>query len=112
MLQSLPWERRFLIFFAKLMRDGGHPYFQSAVNCIATAPPDYEINETDTGNPPPPVVDLFRYFKLPKGRALLYGPGSIHHAHSRIEKIGVTELKDAVEAYKRIAKSCLGRPPL
>ncbi|CBJ29901.1 conserved unknown protein [Ectocarpus siliculosus] len=52
------------------------------------------------------------YFKLPKGRALLYGPGSIHHAHSRIEKIGVTELKDAVEAYKKIAKSCLGRPPL
>lgn len=52
-----------------------------------------------------------RYFKLKKGRALLYGPGSIHHAHSRTEKIGVTELKEAVEAYKTIAKSCLGRPP-
>ncbi|CAN0261775.1 unnamed protein product, partial [Hapterophycus canaliculatus] len=52
------------------------------------------------------------YFKLTKGRALLYGPGSIHHAHSRSEKIGVTELKDAVEAYKRIAMACLGQPPL
>ncbi|CAN0062312.1 unnamed protein product [Scytosiphon promiscuus] len=50
------------------------------------------------------------YFKLTKGRALLYGPGSIHHAHSRSEKIGVTELKDAIEAYKKIAMSCLGRP--
>lgn len=52
-----------------------------------------------------------RYFKLKSGQALLYGPGSIHHAHSRTEKIGVAELKEAVEAYKTIAKSCLGRPP-
>lgn len=51
-----------------------------------------------------------RYFKLNKGQALLYGPGSIHHAHSRIEKIGVAELKEAVEAYKKIAKICLERP--
>lgn len=48
---------------------------------------------------------------MTKGRALLYGPGSIHHAHSRIEKIGVAELKDAIEAYKKIARSCLAVPP-
>ena len=57
-------------------------------------------------------VNIVRYFKLTKGRALLYGPGSIHHAHSRKEKIGVTELKEAVEAYKKIATSCLATPPL
>lgn len=56
--------------------------------------------------------DIVRYFKLTTGRALLYGPGSIHHAHSRIEKIGVTELKDAIEAYKKIARSCMAVPPL
>ncbi|CAM9486510.1 unnamed protein product [Laminaria digitata] len=51
------------------------------------------------------------YFKLKSGQALLYGPGSIHHAHSRTEKIGVAELKEAVEAYKTIAKTCLARSP-
>ncbi len=62
--------------------------------------------------PPRSFVNPVRYFKLTKGGALLYGPGSIHHAHSRIEKIGVAELKDAIEAYKKIARSCLALPPL
>lgn len=76
----------------------------------------YNTNSRLFARPRSPTIsylfDVARYFKLTKGRALLYGPGSIHHAHSRIEKIGVTELKDAIEAYKKIARSCLAMPPL
>ncbi|CAM9763878.1 unnamed protein product [Choristocarpus tenellus] len=47
------------------------------------------------------------YFKLKSGQALLFGPGSIHDAHSRNEKIGVSEMRAAVGLYQRIAKACL-----
>lgn len=54
-------------------------------------------------------LTAYRYFNLKEGKAILYGPGSIHHAHSRSEMIGVAELKHAVEAYRRIAKYCLSQ---
>ncbi|CAM9386242.1 unnamed protein product [Discosporangium mesarthrocarpum] len=50
------------------------------------------------------------YFKLKSGCAFLYGPGTIHDAHSMTEKIGVHEIKSAVEAYQKIARTCLGLP--
>lgn len=55
------------------------------------------------------LTRVYRYFKLNRGKALLYGPGSIHHAHSRTEKIGVAEIRDAVDAYKTIVRACLAR---
>jgi acetylornithine deacetylase len=44
------------------------------------------------------------------GDPLLYGPGSIHVAHTADEFIGVAELERAVAGYVRIARELLGRP--
>ena len=41
------------------------------------------------------------------GKPYLYGPGSIHLAHSDDEHIAVAELADAAEAYERIAAGVL-----
>ena len=41
------------------------------------------------------------------GTPLLFGPGSIHVAHTPHEHIGVRELRDAVDAYERIVRSLL-----
>jgi len=41
------------------------------------------------------------------GAPLLYGPGSIHVAHTADEFIDVRELKSAVEGYIRIARELL-----
>ena len=41
------------------------------------------------------------------GTPLLFGPGSIHVAHTPNEFIDVNELRAAVEAYERIVKSLL-----
>jgi acetylornithine deacetylase len=41
------------------------------------------------------------------GTPLLFGPGSIHVAHTTEEYIEVDELRDAVDAYERIARSLL-----
>jgi acetylornithine deacetylase len=38
---------------------------------------------------------------------LLFGPGSIHVAHSPDEYVNVDELRGAVEAYERIARELL-----
>jgi len=43
------------------------------------------------------------------GTPLLFGPGSIHVAHTPDEFISVPELRAAVEAYERIVRSLLGR---
>ena len=37
----------------------------------------------------------------------LYGPGSILNAHGPNEQVAITELLDAVNVYKRLAKLCL-----
>ena len=42
------------------------------------------------------------------GTPLLFGPGSIHVAHTLEEFIDVDELRSAVDAYERIARSVLG----
>jgi acetylornithine deacetylase len=41
------------------------------------------------------------------GTPLLFGPGSIHVAHTTEEFIDVDELRNAVDAYERIARSVL-----
>jgi acetylornithine deacetylase len=41
------------------------------------------------------------------GTPLLYGPGSIHVAHTLDEHISVRELRDSVDAYERIVRSLL-----
>jgi acetylornithine deacetylase len=42
------------------------------------------------------------------GTPLMFGPGSIHVAHTPDEFIDVTELRNAVDAYERIVKNLLG----
>ena len=42
------------------------------------------------------------------GTPLLFGPGSIHVAHTLDEHISVRELRDSVDAYERIVRSLLG----
>jgi len=42
------------------------------------------------------------------GRPLLFGPGSIHVAHTLDEYVAVAELRAAVEGYVRIARALLG----
>jgi acetylornithine deacetylase len=42
------------------------------------------------------------------GTPLLFGPGSIHVAHTPDEYIAVDELRAAVDAYERIVRSLLG----
>ncbi len=39
------------------------------------------------------------------GRPLLIGPGSIHHAHTTEERIPKAELLEAIDLYRRLAKS-------
>ena len=41
------------------------------------------------------------------GKPLLFGPGSIHVAHTPDEFIDITELRSAVDAYERIVRSLL-----
>ncbi|HJQ22063.1 MAG TPA: M20/M25/M40 family metallo-hydrolase [Gemmatimonadaceae bacterium] len=41
------------------------------------------------------------------GKALLFGPGSIHVAHTPDEFIAVDELRNAVDAYERIVRTLL-----
>jgi acetylornithine deacetylase len=41
------------------------------------------------------------------GTPLLFGPGSIHVAHTTEEHIDVEELRGAVDAYERIARALL-----
>jgi len=41
------------------------------------------------------------------GTPLLFGPGSIHVAHTPIEYIGVAELEASVGAYERIVRTLL-----
>ena len=43
------------------------------------------------------------------GDPLLFGPGSIHAAHTADEFVEVTELRSAVDAYVTIARALLGR---
>jgi acetylornithine deacetylase len=45
---------------------------------------------------------------LPRwGTPLLYGPGSIHVAHTPDEYIDIAELRASVDAYERIARQLL-----
>jgi acetylornithine deacetylase len=41
------------------------------------------------------------------GKPLLFGPGSIHVAHTPDEFIDVAELRAAVDAYERIVRALL-----
>jgi len=42
------------------------------------------------------------------GQPLLFGPGSIHVAHTPQEKIAKKELLEAVQLYIKVAKQLLG----
>jgi len=44
------------------------------------------------------------------GTPLLFGPGSIHVAHTPDESIGIAELRDAVGAYVRLVRALLAQP--
>jgi acetylornithine deacetylase len=44
------------------------------------------------------------------GEPLLYGPGSIHVAHTATEFIAIDELQAAVHGYVTIARELLDRP--
>jgi len=46
-------------------------------------------------------------FKGAWGRPLLYGPGSIHYAHTSEERVPKRELTDAIQVYQRIARQLL-----
>ena len=41
------------------------------------------------------------------GKPLMFGPGSIHVAHTSDEFIAVDELRNAVDAYERIVRALL-----
>ena len=41
------------------------------------------------------------------GTPLLFGPGSIHHAHTDHEHVSVDELRQSVEAYVQITRTLL-----
>lgn len=43
------------------------------------------------------------------GTPYLFGPGSIHVAHTALERVGISELEEAVDAYERIALGALER---
>src|SRR5205085_8268213 len=43
------------------------------------------------------------------GQPLLFGPGSVHAAHTADEFVAVAELCSAVDAYQRIARQLLAR---
>ena len=42
------------------------------------------------------------------GEALMYGPGSIHHAHTVEEHVETGDLVDAVDVYERLVRTLLG----
>ncbi len=42
------------------------------------------------------------------GTPLMFGPGSIHHAHTEGEHVSIDDLRSAVDAYARIARALLG----
>jgi len=44
------------------------------------------------------------------GKPLLFGPGSIHVAHTPDEHIEVAELRQSVDAYVRLVRSLLAAP--
>lgn len=46
-------------------------------------------------------------FKGAWGKPLLYGPGSIHFAHTDQERVPKRELTDAIQVYQRIARQLL-----
>ena len=47
---------------------------------------------------------------LPRwGEPLLFGPGSIHVAHTADEYVDVDELRQSVDTYERLAKTLLAR---
>ena len=52
------------------------------------------------------VPNLPRY-----GRPFLFGPGSIHVAHTDHEFVGVAELRAAVDSYERLAREALAATP-
>jgi acetylornithine deacetylase len=62
--------------------------------------PGFEVAPVAFGTDIPSLVSF--------GRPLLIGPGSIHDAHTVHEKIGKTQLLEAVDLYRRIAKILLG----
>jgi aspartate kinase len=41
------------------------------------------------------------------GTPLMFGPGSIHHAHTEEEHVSIEDLRSAVDAYARIARALL-----
>jgi hypothetical protein len=41
------------------------------------------------------------------GTPLMFGPGSIHHAHTEEEHVLVKDLRSAVDAYERIVRALL-----
>jgi acetylornithine deacetylase len=43
------------------------------------------------------------------GEPFLFGPGSIHVAHTKAEKISKRELLDAVDTYAKMTRTLLGR---
>jgi acetylornithine deacetylase len=43
------------------------------------------------------------------GRPLLFGPGSVHVAHTPHEHVRLSELRAAVDAYAAIARQLLSR---
>ncbi len=45
------------------------------------------------------------------GRAVLYGPGSIHRAHRPDESIELDALRAGVDGYERLARALLASPP-
>jgi len=42
------------------------------------------------------------------GKPLMFGPGSIHHAHTEEEHVSLEDLRSAVDTYVRIARALLG----
>ena len=44
------------------------------------------------------------------GQPLLYGPGSIHVAHTDEESVAIDELHRAVNGYVHLARELLSRP--
>ena len=46
------------------------------------------------------------------GAPYMFGPGSIHHAHTDEEHIEIGELRAAVAAYERLARGAIERASL
>jgi acetylornithine deacetylase len=85
-------------------------------------PPEVKIEELSRSDPHPiDVVDgqpsaVVRFgsdvpYLRRIGRPLLLGPGSIHDAHTRHERIRRQDLRTAVEQYVVVAEALLQRDP-